>query len=197
MRRLLATALVASLALVAPTQAASLSGMGAMIFGDGFNFTRPNLAARPITSITAGPLAIGLQQTRLSDVRRAFGGTMQSGGGATWLCYFAEGANSWFISNAAGGQEFVMMVAVEAATRPAADCEANDSFAPLAFNVPGLGAGTAELRAQFGAASGNRIAYRHDRPGPYADVGQYLGYVLRSGRVTGIGLGETSVPTAH
>ena len=38
---------------------------------------------------------------------------------------------------------------------------------------------------------------RHDRAGGYADIAQYIGYVLKSGKVTGIGVGETSVPTAH
>lgn len=177
--------------------AQSLSGMGANIFGNYFNFSSANLPAPPISTIRAGNMQIKLQGTRLAEVRRQFGGTIMSSGDATWLCYHSGDANTWFISNALGGQEFVMMVAVEAATRRPGDCEAVDGFRTPDLGIPGLGASTADLQAAFGAASGNKVAYRNDRPGGYADIAQYIGYTLRSGRVTGIGVGETSVPTAH
>jgi hypothetical protein len=79
------------------------------------------------------------------------------------------------------------------------DCEAaNEKFAPPVFNVPGLGAKTADIKAHFGAASGgNKISFRADRPGGYSDIAQYLGYVLKGGTVTGIGVGETSIETVH
>ena len=103
----------------------------------------------------------------------------------------------WFISNALGGYEFVMMVAAEAG-KPARGCDAPPADFPLPqFGIPGLGASTAELKAAFGAANGSKIAYRADRAGGYADIAQYIGYVVKGGKVTGIGVGETSVPTAH
>jgi hypothetical protein len=179
-------------------QAAGLTGMGKNIFGNYFNFAKANLSQAPVSTITAGGLKVKLQSTRLADIRKRYGGTIMSAGDATWLCYHTDNANTWFISNALGGQEFVMMVAVEAASRMPADCEAApEGFSLPDFGIPGLGASTADLKATFGAASGNKITYRNDRPGGYADIAQYIGYVMKSGKVAGIGVGETSVPTEH
>jgi hypothetical protein len=197
MRVKLSAIVLAALTLATPVQAAGLSGMGAAIFGNTFNFKKANLEKAPVSSIIAGKLEIGLQTTTLKQVQTAFGGTIQSTGEATWLCYHAADTNSWFISNAFGGQEFVMMVAVEASTRTPGDCEASETFTPPTFDVPGVGAKLADLKAHFGAASGNRISYRADRPGGYSDFAQYLGYQLKGGTVSGIGVGETSIPTAH
>lgn len=182
----------------APAQAQRLSGMGANIFGNYFNFAKANLPSAPVSGIKVGSLSVKLQTTKLADVRRKFGGTILTTGDASWICYHNGEAATWFLSNALGGQEFVMMVAVEATGRMPGDCEAApDGFALPDFGIPSLGAATAELKATFGAASGNKIAYRHDRPGGYADIAQYIGYVMKSGKVAGIGVGETSVPTAH
>lgn len=198
MRIKLAATLLAALVLATPAEAAGLSGMGAAIFGNSFNFKQANLEKPPVKAIKVGKLSVGLQTTRLVDVQKAFGGTLQSDGDATWLCYHAADTNSWFISNAFGGQEFVMMVAVEASTKIPGDCEAAaEKFEPPVFEVPGVGAKLADLKAHFGAASGSKIAYRADRPGGYSDIAQYLGYVLKGGTVSGIGVGETSIPTAH
>jgi hypothetical protein len=186
------------LASVAGAHGAGLTGMGANIFGSYFNFARANLPQPPVSTITAGNVKIKLQSTRLAEIRKRFGGTIRSDGDATWLCYHTGSANTWFLSNALGGQEFVMMVAVEASGKMPADCEpASQGFAVPDFGIPGIGASTAELKARFGAASGNKIAYRNDRPGGYADIAQYIGYVMKSGKVAGIGVGETSIPTAH
>ncbi|RYE11162.1 MAG: hypothetical protein EOP22_01410 [Hyphomicrobiales bacterium] len=198
MRRIFALALLATTALAAPAQAAGLSGMGANIFGSFFNFSKANLEQQPVKKISAGKLDIDLQRTKLSALVKAFGGTIQSDGDATWVCYSTGETNNWFISNALGGQEFVMMVAVEAASRKPADCDASESFTGLTFNVPGLGAKTAEIKAHFGSAAGSgKITYRADQPGGYTDNAQYLGYQMKGGAVAGIGVGETSIPTTH
>ena len=198
MRIKLAATLLAALVLATPAEAAGLSGMGAAIFGNSFNFKQANLEKPPVKAIKVGKLSVGLQTTRLVDVQKTFGGTLQSDGDATWLCYHTADTNSWFISNAFGGQEFVMMVAVEASIKIPGDCEAAaEKFEPPVFEVPGVGAKLADLKAHFGAASGSKIAYRADRPGGYSDIAQYLGYVLKGGTVSGIGVGETSIPTAH
>lgn len=179
-------------------QAAGLSGIGANLFGSYFNFAKANLAAPPIKTIALGSLKIDLQGTKLADIRRKFGGTIQSDGTATWLCYHTEGTNTWIMSNSLGGQEFVMMVAVEVAPRMPDGCEpAGSGFTLPDMGIPGLGATTADLKAAFGAASGSKIGYRNDRPGGYADIAQYIGYMLKGGKVIGYGAGETSVPTAH
>ncbi len=201
MRTKLAIALLAAALAIAPASAASLGGMGAAIFGNSFNFKKANLPETPVKAISVGKLDVVLQRTKLKDVQKALGGTIQTdgagGGRADWLCYTAEGANVWFISNALGGYEFVMMVAAEAG-KSAAGCDAPAAgFALPDFGIPGLGATTADLKAKFGAASGNKIAYRSDRAGGYADIAQYIGYVMKGGKVAGIGIGETSVPTAH
>jgi hypothetical protein len=214
MRLSLAAACLAALACAAPAHAASLSGMGANLFGNYFHFgTRPNIPKPPVRSITAGPLKMDLQHTTLAQVRKLFGGTIMSSGDdkslANWLCYHTDGsgkvpaANTWFISNILGGGEFVMIVAVQAASadRIPADCiAAPRNFALPNMGSPGLGASLGDRRAAFGAASGSNIAYRADAPG--ADAlgtalnAQYIGYMLSGGRVTGYGAGETSVPAA-
>jgi hypothetical protein len=181
--------------------AAELSGIGAAIFGNSFNFKQANLEKAPVGAIKVGKLDVTLQRTKLKDVQKAFGGTLQAegegGARADWLCYVTDGANVWFIANALGGHEFVMMVAAEAG-KPAKGCDpAPAGFTVPNFGIPGLGAPTAELKTKFGAASGNKIAYRSDRPGGYSDIAQYIGYVMKSGKVSAIGVGETSVPTAH
>jgi hypothetical protein len=201
MKLRLAALCLALVTAITPVSAAQLGGMGQAIYGNSFNFSKANLDKPAIKQITVGKLKVTLQRTKLKDVQKAFGGTLQtSGDGASradWLCYSADGANMWFISNALGGYEFVMMVAAE--TGPAAKgCDAAPAglTAPN-FGIPGLGASTADLKAAFGAASGNKIAYRNDRPGGYTNVAQYIGYVLKGGKVAGIGVGETSVQTDH
>lgn len=195
-------ALVSALVLAAaPVSAASLGGMGQAIFGNSFNFSKANLEKPPVKAIGVGKLQVTLQRTKLKDIQKAFGGTIQrdgdGAGRADWICYGTENANVWFISNALGGYEFVMMVAAEAG-KPAKNCDAAPAaFAVPSFGIPGLGASTADLKSTFGVASGSKISYRSDRPGGYSDIAQYIGYVVKGGKVAGVGVGETSVPTAH
>jgi len=202
MRTRIAALTAAFVLSVAPVSAAGLDGMGQAIFGNSFNFSKANLEKAPVKAIGVGKLTVQLQRTKLKDIQKAFGGTIRrdgdGAGRADWLCYGAEGANVWFISNALGGYEFVMMVAAEAASKPSKNCDAAPAglTAPN-FGIPGLGASTADLKATFGAASGSKIAYRSDRPGGYSDIAQYIGYVIKGGKVAGIGIGETSVQTAH
>jgi hypothetical protein len=198
MRIILAAAAAAvALSLSPAALGAGLTGMGKNLFGNYFNFAKANLATVPVGSISVGGLKVKLQSTRLSDVVKKFGGAISRADDASWVCYHNGEASTWFISNALGGQEFVMIVAVEAGKRAPADCVA----APAGFTlpdlgIPGLGATATELKAKFGAASGSTVAYRHDRPGGYSDTAQYVGYVLKSGKVAGYGVGETQIPAA-
>jgi len=212
MRLALSAALLAALALTAPAHAAGLSGMGANLFGNYFNFgSKPNLPSPPVRAITAGPLKMELQHTKLSQVKKLFGGTIMSQGEnktlVNWLCYHTDGgdkspaANTWFIANILGGGEFIMIVAVQAANagQIPGDCvAAPKNFQVPNLGIPGLGASAADLKAKFGAASGSKIAYRADEPGAdalgTANNAQYIGYILNGGRVVGYGVGETSVP---
>jgi hypothetical protein len=200
MRHSLAAALAVLALVTGSVSAAQLGGMGQAIFGNSFNFSKANLQQAPVKQITVGKLGVTLQRTKLKDVQKAFGGTIQTSGEggarADWLCYGTEGASIWFISNALGGHEFVMMVAAEAG-KPAKGCDSAADMPIPEFGIPGLGATTAELKSTFGTASGSKIAYRADRPGGYSDIAQYIGYMLKAGKVSAIGVGETSVPTAH
>lgn len=200
MRIKLIVAAVLAVALATPAAAADLSGIGAQIFGNStFNFSRVNLERAPVSAIGVGGFEVKLQGTTLAEIVKHFGGTILSADDATWLCFHTDGANVWFISNALGGHEFVMMVAVERTARMPEGCgTAPETFALPDLGIPGLGASAADLEAAFGAAaSGGKMAYRHDRPGGYADIAQYIGYMLRGGKVVGYGVGETTVPTAH
>ena len=65
-------------------------------------------------------------------------------------------------------------------------------------NLSGVEIGAIISLSQFARiVTGPLIAYRADRPGGYSDIAQYIGYVIKSGKVAGIGIGETSVQTAH
>jgi len=198
MRFRLATALLFVAAGVTTAGAAGLTGMGANIFGSYFNFEKANLTERPVSKIKVGKLSIELAKTQLSVLQKAFGGTIQQSESANWICYHSGDTNSWFISNALGGQEFVMMVAVETSTKAPAGCETSESFTLPEFGIPSLGAKSAEIKERFGMLAGSsKLAYRADRPGGYSDIAQYLGYVLKGGTVVGMGVGETSIPTEH
>jgi hypothetical protein len=208
-----AAAILAAALLAGPAQAAGgLSGMGAALFGNAFHFgSKPNIEKPPVHTIVAGPLKMELQHTKLAQVKKLFGGSVMTQGEnktlVKWLCYHTDGggktqaANTRFISNILGGGEFVMIVAVQAANpgQIPGDCQAAPkNFQNPNLGIPGLGASLADLKAKFGAASGSSIAYRADEPG--ADAlgtalnAQYIGYMLSGGKVTGYGVGETSVP---
>jgi len=203
----IAAALAFSLAAIAsPVAAAQLGGMGAAIYGNAFSFKKANLDTVPVQSIEVGGLKVVLQRTKLKDIQKVLGGTIQrQGEGASradWLCYAGGGQNVWFIANSLGGYEFVMMVAAEASGKAAGGCDASDKLGALKFGIPGLGASSAELKTAFGAApaKSGKVSYRADEPG--ADAlgtamnAQYIGYTLAGGKVTGIGIGETSVQMA-
>ncbi|MEO6396776.1 MAG: hypothetical protein ABIO40_12805 [Devosia sp.] len=201
MLRRAAAALFGLVLLTVTANAAGLTGMGANIHGSFFHFPPANLDKHMVHKISVGKTRVTLSETRLVELRKVFGGTIKSGGGATWLCYVTDDATTWFISNALGGQEFVMMVAVQNATGSVpSDCEAaGTKFSTPVFDVPSLGATTADLKSHFGIApgSGGKITYRADEPGGYSDIAQYLGYVIKGGKVVGVGMGETSVVTQH
>jgi hypothetical protein len=73
-----AAALLSAVALAAPAHAAGLSGMGLNLFGNYFHFGKPNLDKPPVKTITAGGMRMQLQHTKLADIRKAFGGTIQT-----------------------------------------------------------------------------------------------------------------------
>jgi hypothetical protein len=208
---LAATSLVAALVLAAPVQAAGLSGMGANLFGNYFHFGTPNLKKAPVKAITAGGMHMELQHTQLSAIKKQFGGQIRSQGSgngiANWLCYHTDKgqpSNTWFISNALGGGDFMMIVAVEAAREGdvPGDCDAAPAkFTAPNLGIPGLGASSPELKAAFGAVSGSKLAYRADAPAAdalgTANTAQYIGYLLSGGRVSAYGAGETAVNAVH
>lgn len=210
-----ATSLAALLALSLPAIAADgLSGMGADLFGNYFSFgNRPNIDKPMVKTVTVGPMRMTLQHTRLTDIRKVFGGTIMSQGDdktlARWLCYQTDGkkgpaTDTWFISNILGGGEFVMIVAVQLAPMGGMpdDCTAAPAkFSPPNMGIPGIGASSSEIRAAFGTInSGSKITYRADEPG--ADAlgtslnAQYIAYIMSGSSAVAYGAGETSVPAA-
>jgi len=215
MRLAFSAAFLAALAFAVPAHAAGLSGIGADLFGNYFHFpNKSNIAKPPVRGISAGPLHMQLQHTKLEQIRKLFGGTIRTQGSektlANWLCYHTDGsgkepaANTWFISNILGGGEFVMIVAEQAASpgQIPGDCDpAPKTFQLPNLGIPGLGASSADLQAAFGMASmGGAIAYRADAPGAdalgTANNAQYIGYLMSGGRVAAFGAGELSVPVA-
>ena len=207
MKLRLAALCLALVTAITPASAAQLGGMGQAIYGNAFDFKKANLEKVPVQAIEVGGMKIVLQRTKLKDIQAKLGGTIQrQGEGATradWLCYAGEGQNVWFIANSLGGYEFVMMVAAEASSKAAGGCDAAPAkLTTVNFGIPGLGAPSAELKTAFGAApaKSGKISYRADEPGAdalgTANNAQYIGYVIGGGKVTGIGVGETSVQIA-
>jgi len=213
MRTLVAATASAALLIMTGTALAAggLSGMGANLFGNYFHFGSPNLTKPMVRGITAGGMHITLQHTKLADIRKVFGGTIQTQGDdksiARWLCYQTDGkkgpaTDTWFISNVLGGGEFVMIVAVQEAPMGGmpADCEkAPAKFTAPNLGIPGIGASSSELKAAFGGVvGGSKVTYRADEPGAdaigTANNAQYIAYILSGGQVTAYGAGETSVP---
>jgi hypothetical protein len=213
MRTLVAATASAALLLMTGSAfaAGALSGMGANLFGNYFHFGSPNLSKPMVKSITAGGMRMTLQHTKLSDIRKAFGGTIQTQGDdksiARWLCYQTDGkkgpaTDTWFISNVLGGGEFVMIVAVQAAPMGGmpADCQpAPAKFTAPSMGIPGIGASSSDLKAAFGGViGGSKVTYRADEPGAdalgTANNAQYIAYVLSGSSVVAYGAGETSVP---
>jgi hypothetical protein len=194
--------------------AGALSGMGSNLFTNYFHFGSPNLTQPMVKSITAGGMRISLQHTKLADIRKGFGGTIQSQGDdksiARWLCYQTDGkkapaTDTWFISNVLGGGEFVMIVAVQEAPMGGmpADCEAAPAkFSAPNMGIPGIGAASSDLKAAFGGSvGGGKVTYRADEPSAdalgTANNAQYIAYILSGGRVVAYGAGETSVPNLN
>jgi hypothetical protein len=215
MRMKLAAVVIATLAAsTLPALAAGgLSGIGADLFGNYFKFgNKPNIKKPMVNTISVGPMRMTLQHTRLSDIRKVFGGTIQTQGQdrslANWLCYQTAGGKSgpatdpWFISKTLGGGEFVMIVAVQVAPAGGmpADCQAAPAkFSPPNLGIPGIGASLDDLKKAYGgAAGGTNVTYRADEPG--ADAlgtaynAQYIAYIMSGGKVAAYGAGETSVP---
>ena len=203
-RAALFIAALACLAAGGPAQAepGRLTGMGANLFGNSFfHFGAPNLKGFPVSSVSFGKVRIQLQRTRLSDIQRAYGGTIyeegQGMGVARWLCYQGPQASTWFMSNMLGGGEFVMMVASQVG--PAGgSCDQKDVPLPQ-MGIPGLGSSLSDLKAKFGVppvGSHSDVSYRSDRPAKdglgTANDAQYIGYVVRGSSVTGVGVGETT-----
>ena len=98
----------------------------------------------------------------------------------------------------------VMIVAAEVAAKPAGGCDAAPAkLTAPDFGIPGLGASTADLKAAFGStpAKSGKVSYRADEPGAdalgTANNAQYIGYVIKGGKVAGIGVGESSVQIAQ
>jgi hypothetical protein len=208
---LFSAGILASMLIAAPAFADGLSGMGADLFGNYFHFPRPNLTKPKVKTISAGPIRVNLQHTRLSDIRAAFGGKIMTEGDdktlANWLCYQTDGkkgqaTDTWFISNVLGGGEFVMIVAVQVAPADGipADCmPAPAKFSPPNMGIPGIGASSSDLSAAFGASGfGSQVTFRADEPGADAlgtsSNAQYIAYMMSGGTVVGYGAGETSVP---
>ncbi len=185
-------------------QPGRLSGLGANLFGNSFfHFGQPNLKSFPVSGVRAGRVRIDLQHTRLADVQRAFGGTIyQEGSGmgiARWLCYQSPQASTWFMSNALGGGDFIMMVAAQSGAAGGSCDTAPAGFTAPDFGIPGIGASLGDLKTHFGSAqtgSHGEVSYRVDRPARdglvTANDAQYVGYVVRGGTVVGVGVGETT-----
>jgi len=201
-------ALVSLVSGAAYADAGRLGGMGANLFGNSFfHFGNVNLKGFPVGDIRAGKVRVDLQHTRLTDVQRAYGGTIfeegEGMGAARWLCYRGADATTWFMSNILGGNEFIMMVAVQAGAATGSCDAAPAGFTVPELGIPGIGAPIGQLKSTFGSASiggHSDVSYRADRPAKdglgTANDAQYIGYVVRGGTVVGVGVGETTTTKA-
>jgi len=196
MRRILVAAL-ASLVLgtVAKAEGARLTGLpAALLGGDAAEGTQHELPTPPITSITAGKLAITLGQTSLADVAAAFGGTIAKAAdgpeAASWLCYALDSsagpAYAWFVSNGddAGGKVNLVGANLQSEEAAKENCPPPSAAMALDLSVPGLGASEADLETRFGIVDPRAgfVAYSSQQ----GDKIQNVNYLIRNGKVAGL-----------
>ena len=183
------------LATAAGAESARLTGLPAALLGGvAAEGTQHELPTPPITSITAGKLAITLGQTTLSDVVAAFGGTIASAtdgpAAAAWLCYaFDDSAGpaiAWFVSNGddAGGKVNLVGANLQSADPAKQNCPQPTAAMALDFSVPGLGASEADLKAIFSVVDPRAgfVAYSSQQ----GEKIQNVNYLIRDGKVAGL-----------
>jgi hypothetical protein len=172
----------------------------------------PTLHAAPVQAITAGPLNIKLEVTRLDAVKKQFGGVVQGAGDAgdavTWLCYAGKNAEQqpvvyWFASNdeMSGNHHEVTQVAVQAnpsGKAPRGCGSAPPALTEINFGVPSVGStvdavakhfGTAKFDAREFLSYASEVAVKEPKD---FTVSQSVQYRVRGGVVTTISVSQVT-----
>ena len=172
----------------------------------------PALTAAPVQTITAGSLNIQLEVTRLSAVKKQFGGVVRGSGdaanAATWLCYAGKDSEGtavvfWFISNdeMSGNLHEITQVAVQ--SNPTEIIPSGCGAAPaeltrIDFGVPSIGATLDAVAERFGAAKPDArgyIGYASEvavqQPKEFTML-QSVQYRIRGGKVTTVSVSQVT-----
>ncbi len=202
------TLLLVLLAGPALADGARLTGLpAALLSGDAAEGTQHEIPNQPAPTITAGPATIVLGQTRLGDLKDAFGGTLHHAGDGTvsadWLCYATgSGAKAqmiWFVSDGkAGGPSRAVTLVGANYTQPKPNCDQAPSILPgLKMAAPGLGASESDLEQAFGtvAARNGMVAYLNQSAAMQggATVFQSLNYLLDGETIIGFAASQVTV----
>ena len=171
----------------------------------------PTLHAAPVQTITAGPLGIQLEITRLDTVKKQFGGVVRGAGDAgdavTWLCYAGKSAEQpvvyWFASNdeMSGDHHEVTQVAVQAnpsGKAPAGCGDAPPALTEINFGVPSVRSTLDAVAKHFGTAKPDAKGYLSyasevavKEPKDFT-VTQSVQYRVRDGMVTTISVSQVT-----
>jgi hypothetical protein len=158
----------------------------------------PPLPPNSVNILKAGPLQVILETTPLTDVQKAFGGTIHNQGEAgdhvVWLCYGAGSQTLWFYSDGEMGDGKVTLAAME---KGVPEVKWGCSLAPASlenidFGVPGIGAKLDDVTKRLGASPADengRFAYTSDTPlenGSEFTKFQELVFEAHSGVITAI-----------
>ncbi len=186
-----------------------LTGLpAALLSGAAAEGTQHELPNPPAPSITAGPATILLGETRLGDLKDAFGGTLQQASdgsvSAEWLCYSLGSGktaqNIWFISDGKAGGSAHKVTLVGAAFGPArADCDAAPAILTgLTLGAPGLGASESDLAAMFGtvAARNGMVAYLNQSAAVQGGSTEFqsLNYLIKGNAIVGLAASQVTIP---
>lgn len=163
-------------------------------------------------TVTAGGIAITLEDTTLADIEKAFGGKILDAGDAGdssyWLCYTGTSSAGpsvfWFVADGEmGGSDHALgTVAVEplAKGHTAEGCAAAPaSLTSIELDIPGVGAKTDDVTAKLGSAKPNKSGhFQYASSFPDAKlkdftVTQSVVYSETGGTITGVAVSQSTV----
>jgi hypothetical protein len=156
-------------------------------------------------SVKAGAMEIVFESTNLTDIQKAFGGTLhdqgEAGGHIIWICYGRGEQTMWFYSDSEMAHGTVSLVAIESRS-PLAEwgcAVAPANLTALDFGVPGTGAPLNDITARYGTSppdSNGRFSYSGDTPlgdGSESVKFQELVFEAHDGVITAVAASQETI----
>lgn len=168
--------------------ATQMEGFGANYYQDESSVPSYNTNLDLAPQVIVGGSLFVMEFSRLADITKITGVTVNQGEKASWLCLTSKDINYWFISDNEMGQGYLTSLAV-ARTGQQKDCSSyNGDLGVTVRGVPLLNASLENLSTTFpNKPDGNIIQYCNDTKS-YGDFTQMncLQYYLENNNVEGI-----------